>query len=844
MLENSQERSPILALHAPMYWQQGLSVIPLRFHSKAPFEDSWQQFANRSPSQSEQAMWIQNYPWANIGCVAGPSSGIVFIDLDSVDPRVEAILSKHLPKSPWTRIGAKGHVRAYRYTPNAVNFRIKDVNNKTLVECLANRCQIVLPPSIHPDTLKPYYSDTNLWEVYHTLPTLPDNLEELLRAEFIAAGIELSHSGFSKITDFVPAGSRDNTMVSLAGLLSQDITRGKLTLQEAFDRMATWYETLTEKVAGDAIDLAKGQQKILEFLQRDVQGNKNRPLPIGWDKNLQPTVKTLVDTVFTAEDYEWSFEDIRGYLFKLFQQHPAAEDPHKMNGIEYILKRMAKSPTLTSLNIEALLKFISVSSKTPGLTVVALKKRMREIESGNIEGSNHTEIAEGMLNHIKQFGDIKFYKENFWQWKGANWEVIDQAFIMKQIAETYGHLAAAKKHSDHKGILYIMQSLAKGDIICHGEPGINFANCYLTISGKQLPHLPEHGATYVLPYRYIPDQVGNLRRFVDLLVSYWGEDPDFELKVNALQEAIAATLFGYGPKLQRACLLFGLASTGKSTLLSIIKGLISDSAVSVVPPSMWNDKFAPASMLEKLLNVCGELSEDTMIDGKSFKEIIDGTEITAQYKGKPLFKFQPKAMHWFAANHLPKTRDTTDGFNRRWLILEFTNVVPTYKKILGLDTIILAEEREAIAAWAIQAMPRLLQQKDYTLPNSHRDTLDSMASDNNSVRFFLQQCPRVKTVKSFKDDHQKFMAFGRGTAQFSYQDKDDHGNPKMMLSMDILYNEMTNYGLLTGAYRRPGVRLFHRRMKELEYDFGFKVIKVEVSPGEEKFFVENLILTK
>lgn len=836
----TSEREPILAAHAPLYWAQGLSVIPLRFHEKAPFEDRWQQFANRAPSPAEQAMWVQSYPWANMGCVAGPSSGIAFIDLDSVDPLVDKILTQFLPSSPWTRIGAKGYVRAYRYTPNSVNFRIKGSNGKTLVECMANRCQIVLPPSVHPDTKRPYHSDTNLWEVYHLLPNLPDNLEENLRAAFLAHGIELSHSGFSKITDFVPAGSRDNTMVAMAGLLSQDITRGKLTLQEAFDRMATWYETLTEKISGDAIDLAKGQSKILEFLQRDVQGNKNRPLPIGWDKNLQPTLKTQVDQVFTAEDQEWTFTEIQAYLYTLFSKFPGQHDPEKMDGIQYILRRISKSPTLSILEIESLMKYISVTSKVPGITVAVLKKRLKELETGSVEGNDHTQIAEATIKFLEQFGELRFAQDNFWQWKGANWEIVEPTVVLKYIAENYGHLVAAKKNTDHKGIIEIMRHLCRGEIPRYGEPGINFANCYLTLSGQQLPHLPELGATYVLPYRYIPEAAGQTKKFADLLFSFWGQDPDFEEKVNALQEVIAAALFGYGTIIQRACLFFGLASTGKSTLLNIIKGLFADSAISVLPPAMWNDKFAPAVLLEKLLNVCGELSEDQMIDGKSFKEVIDGTEITAQYKGRPLFKFKPKATHLLAANHLPKTRDTTDGFNRRWLVLEFNHVVTTAKRILGLDTIILAEEREAIAAWAIQAMPRLLAQKDYTLPASHRETLQSMAGDNNAVRFFLQTNPRVKTLESVKGDMELFKKMSKSGQMYSYHDT--HG--RIFLDMEMLYNEFTNFGMTSGAYKRLGVRLFHRRMKELEHDFKFKIHKIYKDQGEEKVFLENIILMK
>ena len=119
----------------------------------------------------------------------------------------------------------------------------------------------------------------------------------------------------------------------------------------------------------------------------------------------------------------------------------------------------------------------------------------------------------------------------------------------------------------------------------------------------------------------------------------------------------------------------------------------------------------------------------------------------AQHKNQPIFKLKPKAAQWFASNHAPKTRDTSDGFNRRWLFLEFPRRIPDSKKVIDIDQIILAAEREQIVAWALQALGRLKQNKDYTLPSSHTATINDMANQNNSVRYFLSQSPRLRVGK-------------------------------------------------------------------------------------------------
>ena len=83
------------------------------------------------------------------------------------------------------------------------------------------------------------------------------------------------------------------------------------------------------------------------------------------------------------------------------------------------------------------------------------------------------------------------------------------------------------------------------------------------------------------------------------------------------------------------------------------------------------------------------------------------------------------------------------SFNRRWMFFEFNHVVTDERKVFDLDKVILANEREQIEAWALQAIPRLIKNKEYTLSPSHGAIVDGVANQNNSVRYFLAQCPTV-----------------------------------------------------------------------------------------------------
>lgn len=214
----------------------------------------------------------------------------------------------------------------------------------------------------------------------------------------------------------------------------------------------------------------------------------------------------------------------------------------------------------------------------------------------------------------------------------------------------------------------------------------------------------------------------------------------------ALQEAICATIFGLGPLYQRAFLLKGLASTGKSQLLDIIQSLVPEEGRTACAPEKWGESYFPAQMDGKVLNYCGELSETKLIDGQKFKEIVDGSEMTVRHiYGEP-FQMRSQCAHWFASNHLPKTNDHSAGFNRRWLIWTFNNVVTGKDRVPGIGLKIGAEEREGIAAWAIEALPRLKENKDYTIPACHNEEVATIARQNDSIRFFIEESCRVVAV--------------------------------------------------------------------------------------------------
>jgi putative DNA primase/helicase len=789
--------------YAQNYWAKGLPVMPLRPQSKVPCLPSWQHFCTEMPSEELREAWLRDYPDANMGLALGPQSGVIALDLDSLDPVVARVLDQLLPPSPWTRIGKKGSVRAYKFNGERT-YRVKAEDGSTVFEVLSRGTQVVMPPSIHPDTLQPYRSDTNLYDVIDRLVPLPQSFEKMVREALIAEGVKLQSRGMVRPTDWVAAGGRDSAMVGMAGLQAKAVLRGQSTLLEALNEMVVWAGTYTERVVGDEIDVEKGRKKVIEFLRRDIQENKKH-LPKGWDVGMSLAELEWARKELGNDVEAWSLEDTMTYIQEKMVEIPRDNVKGRLDLIEEVLQRISKSPDIDEMGQGTILNFLNTSSGRM-VTIAALRKRLNDIKGNEIAGNDHTEIAKCLIDEIERYGKLAYYQGGFYQWQGAHWCRLPDGDVFKTLAEEFGSLPAARRHSDHKGIVQTLINLVPHEIRTDNTPGVNFANGYLTMDMQLLPHSEDYGATYVLPYRYAPE-TGAPLRLMSLLDQCWGEDEDYAQKVLAFKQVIASMLFGTGPRFARAVCFFGPPKTGKSTALDIIMGLVPEEVRSAVPPDEWGDKFMPTTMIGKLVNRCGELSESKMIAGDKFKSIVEGGEMSGQYKGQQIFTFKPACMHFFASNHLPKTRDTSGGFTRRWLFLEFTRTVSDDQKIAGLADDILSEEREAIVSWAAPEIQGLMANSEYVLPKSHQHLTFETANSNNGVRFFLTS----------------------GQVRIS-AGPDANNTPR--IREGELYRQYYAFCRLTSNVQPVSLRRFRTDMAELQSELGFQFLIDQADSGE------------
>lgn len=182
-----------------------------------------------------------------------------------------------------------------------------------------------------------------------------------------------------------------------------------------------------------------------------------------------------------------------------------------------------------------------------------------------------------------------------------------------------------------------------------------------------IPHSPDYYFINNLPINFNTDsKCPKIQRFFTEIVN-----PD---DVELLYELFAFMLMR-NYKIQKAVIFVGSGSNGKSVLLSLAKSFIGESNISAESlQRITEDAFSTSSLYGKFANISGDIPDKRLNDSSIFKALTSGKDpISAQFKHQNKFTFINYAKLFFSCNTMPKTSDSTDGFYRRWVIINFPN---------------------------------------------------------------------------------------------------------------------------------------------------------------------------
>ena len=421
----------------------------------------------------------------------------------------------------------------------------------------------------------------------------------------------------------------------------------------------------------------------------------------------------------------------------------------------------------------------------------------KQIEEKKIGGFKHNEFGDELIeayNIITLNNQLYVYEDGYYQQ--------DEKIIERKMIDLF---PAIKQNQRSEVLAYIrIKTHIKSEDIKVSPYIINLKNTRLDIrSGKCLEYTPDVIEFDRIPVTYDPSAYcSDLDKMLNRV--FLG---DREV-INLFEEMVGYCLMKTS-RYQKAFILIGSGSNGKSTILDLIEEFLGPRNYSSLPLEKVTDRFNTAELENRLANIGDDIDNVTIRDSGTLKKMISGESITVERKGERPFKLSPYATHIYSANAIPRSFDKSDGFYRRWLMVpfnaKFTAEDPDYDPLI-FDKITTDNALSYLLNVAIRGASRLIKRGRFTEPQSVKEALEHYKTDNS-------------TTLSWIDDKGLDMDYFL-----------DH-------STDQLYADFTDWCKLSGikSANMTGKKTFY---KEIIYKFDFEERPRQKGDGKRYFIVK------
>lgn len=311
--------------------------------------------------------------------------------------------------------------------------------------------------------------------------------------------------------------------------------------------------------------------------------------------------------------------------------------------------------------------------------LIAIHEKAKQYQKKGIESYNPYEFFEDMPNGGKKFqprwlaedimDDYEFvwvreleklyvYKNDYWKPQGIR---IVEEECNKRLEDEH----RATRAREVKEIIKTETSISRYDFTPPNYK-INFQNGVYNLETSELEeHDKEDYFTQKIPWSYDPNAVNPaINDFLDQ-ITHTDEDKE------SLIEAAGYCMLPNIP-ISKAFILVGEGSNGKTQFLNILKEMIGKENYKEEDLQQLEDtRFGTQSLYQKLALFSDDLPSKALQSANTFKSLVGGGEVRAEYKGGAHFQFENYATPVFACNDIPHSQDDSDGFYRRWMIVNF-----------------------------------------------------------------------------------------------------------------------------------------------------------------------------
>ena len=416
-------------------------------------------------------------------------------------------------------------------------------------------------------------------------------------------------------------------------------------------------------------------------------------------------------------------------------------------------------------------KALTAIKSSTGITMAALRQQLATVTGADGisvgEKPDQLSLARQTLSHIGA-GKVIYAEQFFWLWNNAGvWKRADDRSVKRYVVnvmETAKLPVTAPAVSGTTDLAKTVAFKANHRFNLGDPETINCLNGEVRLQDGRWEldeHNPEHFRTAQIPVHY--DPTAKAPRFELFLDEIYDGDADKTEKIAATLEMMGYTLMTHA-KHEKFVLLKGTGSNGKSKIIGTLEALCGTDNISGVQPSKFDSPFQRAHMQYKLANLVTELKQGEVLADAELKAITSGEPATVEHKNKDPFVMRPYATCWFGTNHLPHTRDFSEAFFRRAVVLDFNRVFSEQEKDPNLLDKLTAE-LSGILNLCLNAYAAALQ-FGFTDPSSSRVAKQKWRLETDQVQQFVSESclmgPGYTVKSSLLYSKYKIWAFENG----------------------------------------------------------------------------------
>ena len=382
----------------------------------------------------------------------------------------------------------------------------------------------------------------------------------------------------------------------------------------------------------------------------------------------------------------------------------------------------------------------------------------RQREKGDIKrffNGKTTFVAKRMIDECSlESNYFIFTAESLHRYQGGVYKNDGESFVRDYAKSVLGEVWTATRN---QSLIEWLQDPLDSEKVNSDPDILNVENGLLNLKTHELdPHNPYYLSNVRIPVTYHPDAAWEVDSTGKPVINPESGNPKLTTAGKEIQRFIASVvpldavdliyeMAGYclwsQAKYDRGFILVGSGANGKGTLLNLITSMVGQDNISnVTAQDLCESRFKTAELFGKLANICADIPSNPIKDTSTIKMITSGDSISAERKHQHPFEFRPFSTLLFSANEIPRSRDKTYAFYRRWSYIPFPHKFEGKDRDENLITRLTAPDTlSAFLNLSLQGVQRLWDQRGFSDSPSANAIMNDYKMSNDNVASFVSE---------------------------------------------------------------------------------------------------------